>query len=328
MCIRDSYREDLAQAKKLIKTASICGADAIKFQTYDANVYVQHAGKSNYLSKKGLNKSVNDLFNEFSMPYRMLPKLKHYCQQFNIEFMSTPFSVNDVHAIDKFVNIHKLASFEINHIPMLHALAKTKKPIIISTGASTLDEISFALKTIKKFNHNQICLLQCTSKYPASIESLNLSVIPSLKNKYKIPVGLSDHSLDPLIAPLTAVGFGANIIEKHFTMDKKLPGPDQNFSMEPRELTMLAEQIRNIEQSLGDGIKKPSKLESEPRQFKRRGIYATTNLKSGKVLLKSDVMFLAPSKENSSVEDWPNFEGKKIASDIPKGSIILRSNLI
>ena len=327
---RGTYREDLAQAKKLIKTASICGADAIKFQTYDANVYVQHAGKSNYLSKKGLNKSVNDLFNEFSMPYRMLPKLKHYCQQFNIEFMSTPFSVNDVHAIDKFVNIHKLASFEINHIPMLHALAKTKKPIIISTGASTLDEISFALKTIKKFNHNQICLLQCTSKYPASIESLNLSVIPSLKNKYKIPVGLSDHSLDPLIAPLTAVGFGANIIEKHFTLDKSLDGPDHYFSLDPTELEIMISALRESFKSKGNFMKQIHDDEKELRKFAHRSIQAIKSIEIGdKFILGHNIAILRPGNRKRGME--PRFLqkiiNKKSKSKINTGDGILLTDV-
>ncbi|MDC0186975.1 N-acetylneuraminate synthase family protein [Candidatus Nitrosopelagicus sp.] len=301
-------KQDLNQAKKLIKTASLCGADAIKFQTYDSSVYVENAGKSNYLSKKGIKKSVNEIFNEFSMSYKMLPKLQKLCKQYDIEFMSTPFSVKDVNAIDKFVNIHKLASYEINHIPMLHALAKTKKPIIVSTGASTLEEINFAIKTIKKYN-NKICLLQCTSKYPAKPESLNLSVIPSLKNKYKLPIGLSDHSIDPIVAPLTAVGLGATIIEKHFTLDKSSNGPDHYFSLNPTELKLMISALRNSKKSIGNPIKKIHNDEKELRKFAHRSIQAIKNIKNGeKLILGKNIDLLRPGNRKRGLD--PRFLNK------------------
>jgi len=304
-----NMKQDLAQAKKLIKTASSCGADAIKFQTYDSSVYVENAGKSNYLLKKGIQKSVNDIFDEFSMSYEMLPKLKKFCQQYNIEFMSTPFSVKDVEAIDKFVNVHKLASYEINHIPMLHALAKTKKPIIVSTGASTIEEINFAIKTIKKFHNNQICLLQCTSKYPAKLESLNLSVIPSLKKKYKLPVGLSDHSLDPVIAPLTAVGLGATIIEKHFTLNKLSNGPDHYFSLDPDELKTMINALRNSKKSIGNPEKRIHNDEKELRKFAHRSIQAIKYVNTGeKFILGKNIGILRPGNRKRGLD--PRFLDK------------------
>ena len=296
-------KQDIAQAKKLIKTASSCGADAIKFQTYDSSVYVKNAGMSNYLSKKGIRKSVNDIFDEFSMSYEILPILKKFCQQYEIEFMSTPFSVKDVHAIDKFVNLHKLASYEINHIPMLEALAKTKKPVIISTGASTLEEINIAIKTMKKFDNSQLCLLQCTSKYPAKIESLNLSVIPSFKNKYKIPVGLSDHSTDPLVAPITAVGLGATIIEKHFTLDKLSKGPDHYFSLDPIELKIMITALRNCIKSIGNPIKKIHDDEKELRIFAHRAIQSTKIIEIGeKFVLGKNVEILRPGNRKRGMD--------------------------
>jgi len=296
-------KQDLAQAKKLIKVASSCGADAVKFQTYDSSVYVENAGKTKYLSEKGIQKSVNQIFDEFSMSYQMLPKLKNLCENYNIEFMSTPFSVKDVSAIDKFVNIHKLASYEINHIPMLEALAKTKKPIIVSTGASTLEEINFAINTIKKFHNNKICLLQCTSKYPARHQSLNLSVIPNLKKKYKIPVGLSDHSLDPVIAPLTAVGLGATIIEKHFTLNKSSNGPDHYFSLDPTELKIMITALRNSKLALGNPIKGIHKDENELRKFAHRSIQAIKFIDVGeKFVLGKNIDILRPGNRKRGLE--------------------------
>jgi N,N'-diacetyllegionaminate synthase len=306
-----SRKQDISQAKKLIKTASLCGADAIKFQTYDSSVYVENAGMSNYLSKKGIRKSINKIFNEFSMSYEMLPVLKKFCQQYKIEFMSTPFSVKDVYEIDKFVNIHKLASYEINHISMLEALAKTKKPVIISTGASTLEEINFAIKTMKKFDNNQLCLLQCTSKYPAKIESLNLSVIPSFKNKYKIPVGLSDHSINPLIAPITAVGLGATIIEKHFTLNKLSKGPDHYFSLDPIELKTMITGLRNCVTSIGNPVKKVHPDEKELRVFAHRAIQATKTIEIGeKFVLGKNIEILRPGNRKRGID--PRFLQKII----------------
>ena len=304
-------KQDLTQAKKLIQVASSCGADAVKFQTYDSSVYVDNAGKSNYLSKKGVQKSVNEIFDEFSMSYEMLPKLKNICQQYGIEFMSTPFSVKDVLAIDKFVNIHKLASYEINHIPMLHALAKTKKPIIVSTGAATMEEINFAIKTIKKLHNDKICLLQCTSKYPAEPRSLNLSVIPTLKKKYKLPVGLSDHSLDPVVAPLTAVGLGATIIEKHFTLNKSSNGPDHYFSLVPNELKTMISALRNSKLSLGNPTKEIHNDENELRKFAHRSIQATKFIDIGeKFVLGKNIDILRPGNRKRGLD--PRFLQKII----------------
>src|SRR5690348_15746264 len=201
-----SFEEDLGQARKLIKAASKAGADAVKFQTYrPETVYAVNAGKSKYLLKHGINDNIHKIFEHLSMPYEMISELAKYCKQERIRFMSTPFSVTDAKEVDPYVEIHKVASFEINHIRLLEFLAHTKKPILISTGASTYAEINFAVNIMKKMKNVKIALMQCTSKYPAPIEALNLAVIPKMKEKYGVPIGLSDHSLDPLIAPLVAV---------------------------------------------------------------------------------------------------------------------------
>lgn len=194
-----SYDDDLKRAKKLIDIATKCGADAIKFQTYrPETTYVTNAGKSDYLSEHGINEDINKIFENLAMPYEMIPKLAEYTKEQKIIFMSTPFSVKDAQEIDPYVPIHKVASYEINHIRLLEFLTQTNKPIIISTGASTYDEIDFTFNLIKK-THNEIALLQCTSKYPSPIEALNLSVIPHMKSRYGVPVGLSDHSMDPIV---------------------------------------------------------------------------------------------------------------------------------
>ena len=186
---------------------------------------------------------------------------------------------------------------------MLEALANTKKPIIVSTGASTLEEINFAINTIKKFHNNKICLLQCTSKYPAKHQSLNLSVIPNLKKKYKIPVGLSDHSLDPVIAPLTAIGLGATIIEKHFTLNKSSNGPDHYFSLDPIELKIMITALRNCIKSIGNPIKKIHDDEKELRIFAHRAIQSTKIIEIGeKFVLGKNVEILRPGNRKRGMD--------------------------
>lgn len=318
-----SYEEDLKRAKELINTAAICGADAIKFQTYRSETtYVPDAGMSSYLAPHGINENINNIFERLSMPYEMIPELTKYCRERNIIFMSTPFSVNDAKQIDPYVLIHKVASFEINHVRLLEFLAETNKPIFISTGACTYEEIDFAVELVKKKGNTKIALLQCTSKYPCPLEALNLSAIPLMKSRYNLSVGLSDHSMDPIIAPILAVGFGANVIEKHFTLDRNLPGPDHAYALIPSELELMIKYIRNSELAKGKGQKEILKEELELRCFATRSIQATRNISKGEILLEGvNFDVLRPGNRIRGME--PRFlsyvNGKKATKDIAKG---------
>lgn len=317
------FDEDLQRAKDLIKVASKAGADAVKFQTYKAEtVYVPDAGKSEYLSEHGIKQNINEIIEHLSMPYEMIPKLAEICKEENILFMSTPFSVEDAKQIDKFVQIHKVASFEINHLHLLEFLASTKKPIIISTGASTYDEIDFAINLLKEKGNDKISLLQCTSKYPAPIEALNLSVIPKMKERYSIPVGLSDHSLDPIIAPIMMVGLGGTIIEKHFTLDRNLPGPDHSFALIPEELNYMVKSIRNAERAKGTGEKKVLKEELELQRFAKRSLQAIKNISKGEVLRKGENFdLLRPGNKSRGLDArfLGKVNGKKAVKNIKAG---------
>ena len=318
-----SYEEDLEQAKKLIKIASNSGADAVKFQTYRADtVYAYNAGNSNYLAEQGINKKINEIFEYLSMPYKMISELAQICNDEKVIFMSTPFSIEDAKQIDPFVLIHKIASFEINHVRLIEFLAKTKKPILISTGASTFDEIDFAINLVKNNANNEIGLLQCTSKYPSPIESLNLSVIPKMKERYNVPIGFSDHSVEPLIGPLTAVGFGATIIEKHFTLDKNLPGPDHSFAVTPQELELMVKSIRQADKSKGNGEKIVLDEEQELLLFAKRKIQAIKNIQRGDILKEGfNFEILRPGNRVRGLE--PRFldkiNGAKSTKDVLKG---------
>jgi N-acetylneuraminate synthase len=318
-----TFDEDLKQAQKLIQVAADCGADAVKFQTYRAGtVYVQNAGSSDYLSKHGMNNNINDIFEQLAMPYEMIPKLHQYCENKGIHFMSTPFSVQDAMQLDPYVEIHKVASYEINHTRLLEYLAQTKKPIIVSTGASTYQEIDFTVDLLRKKSDKPIALLQCTAKYPAELDTLNLLVIPQLKTKYNLPVGLSDHSIDPLIGPLLAVGLGATIIEKHFTLDRNLPGPDHPFALVPAELGTMVQAIRKADSAKGNGKKEVLDVEAELRKFATRSIQATRDIKKGETLQEGlNIEVLRPGNRIRGLDArfLSKVNGKKAKSDIKVG---------
>ena len=282
-----SYDDDLKQAEKLIKTAANSGANAVKFQTYKSQtIYVEDAGVSKYLADTGTTEKINELFDYLSMPYEMIPELKKICDKENILFMSTPFSIDDATALDPYVSIHKIASFEINHVRLLEFVAQTKKPVLVSTGASDKNDIRFAIDYLQKHGASDITLLQCTSKYPCPVESLNLKSILTMKTDYNLHVGFSDHSLDPILAPITALSLGATVIEKHFTLDKNLSGPDHKFALEPHELKNMIDSIRTVEKTMGDGNKIILDDEMELRQFATRSLQAIKDIKKDEKLIE------------------------------------------
>ena len=317
-----SYEDDLKQAKNLIKIASKAGADAVKFQTYRSDtVYAHDAGNSDYLSKQGISKNINEIFEYLSMPYEMISKLAKICNEEDIIFMSTPFSVEDARNIDPYVPVHKIASFEINHVRLLEFLSRTKKPILISTGASTFDEIDFAVNLLRK-NQITVALLQCTSKYPSPIESLNLSVIPKMRERYNVPIGFSDHSTHPLIGPLIAIGLGATIIEKHFTLDKNLSGPDHSFALNPEELEIMITSIRSADKSKGNGEKIILDDEQELFYYAKRRIQAIKDIKKGDILKEGfNFDILRPGNRSRGMDPRMINEiiGKKATRDISRG---------
>lgn len=327
-----TYEDSLDRAKKLIDVASESGADAVKFQTFTSGkVYVNNAGQCDYLSEAGIKNDINKMIKELSMPYEMLTVLSSHCEKRGIFFASTPFSVQDAKHVDPFSKFHKVASFEINHIKLLEFLASTKKPVIISTGSSSYEEIDFAINFMKKNSSGQVVLLQCTSSYPSSLDSMNISVIPKMKERYSVPIGLSDHSSDPLIAPLLAIGMGATVIEKHFTLDRNLEGPDHSFSLIPDELTMMIKAIRDADKAKGFGKKIIQKEEEELRRFATRSIHAIKNISKGEIIKEGkNIDILRPGKQKRGAE--PRFlssiDGKKAVRDISIGEGVIPEDCI
>ena len=278
---------DLRMARALVDVAVEAGADAVKFQTYRArDTYVADAGASGYLTGLGIDASINDVFHDLEMPYGLIEKIASYCQASGIEFMSTPFSVADADAVDPYVRRHKVASFEINHVRLLQRLAATGKPLIISTGAATESDIEYCLETVRAAGASAITLLQCTSSYPAPPDSLNLAVIPTLRARFAVPVGFSDHSRDPMVGPVAAVALGADVLEKHFTINNRLPGPDHPFALEPHELAAMVQAVRIAHQARGSEVKAVGPAEAELRRFAVRAIQAIRDIEPGDPLVE------------------------------------------
>jgi sialic acid synthase SpsE/RimJ/RimL family protein N-acetyltransferase len=316
-------KRDLAMARALIDVAADAGANAVKFQTYKPeSVYVENAGQSEYLSEAGIKDDIRDIFADLSMPYEMLPKLAEYCRGRGIDFMSTPFSPSDFAAIDPHVAVHKIASYEISHPHLIRLAAQSKKPLVLSTGASNEADIAWAVDTFRASGGLDMCLLQCTAKYPAPMSSLNLATIPWLRRRFGVATGLSDHSREPALAPVMAVALGARVIEKHYTFDNRLPGPDHSFAITASELATLVQGVRLAEEALGDGAKRVLPAEEELADYARRGLQATRAINPGEILREGvNFAVLRPGKQKLGIHPrhTPRVEGQTATRPIPPG---------
>lgn len=278
----------LEQAKQLINIAVEAGADAVKFQTFSAEkLYSRKTPTMKYLKKEKLIKrdeSVWDLIKKIEMPREWHKPLADYCKEKGIIFLSTPF---DLKAVDELEEVgmvaYKIASFEIVHLPLLEYAAKKGKPMIISTGMADLSDIQDALDTIYGAGNHQVILLHCGINYPLVFEDVNLRAMITIRKAFQIPVGYSDHTLG-ITVPLAAVALGASVIEKHFTLNRRLVGPDHPFALEPEELRAMIEGIREAEVSMGSPIKKHTKSEEEMYRLGRRSIIAATSIPKGAVI--------------------------------------------
>lgn len=323
---------DRDMGRALIDAAAVAGADAVKFQTYRAEtVYVANAGASDYLRDAGIDQDIGDIFADLEMPYDLVAELAAHCRERGVAFMSTPFSAADFAAVDPHVGVHKIASYENGHVDLLRAAAGSGKPTLISTGASTPADIACAAETYRDAGGRDLCLMQCTARYPAPGDSLNLTVIPWLKRRFGAAAGLSDHSRDPVTAPVAAVALGARAIEKHFTLDNRLPGPDHAFAVLPDELTAMVGAVRTAEAAAGDGIKAVLPVEAELAAYARRGLQAIRDIRQGEVLTEGDAFaVLRPGNQPRGAE--PRFrefvEGARAARDIRLGEGIAEGDWV
>jgi N-acetylneuraminate synthase len=318
-----SRPRDMEMAKSLIDVAVEAGADAVKFQTFRADtVYVAEAGASDYLADAGIRQNITEIFEDLAMPYDMLPVLAEYAKTCGIDFMSTPFSADDFRAVDPYVAVHKVASYEISHVRLIELAARSNKPTLMSTGAATLDDIAWAIDVFHRNGGRDLCLMQCTAKYPAPLSSLNLATIPEMARRFGVSVGLSDHSREAVAGPLAAVALGARAIEKHFTLDNRLPGPDHRFALTPAELKDMVRAVREASEARGSAIKSVGAAEAELLAFAQRGIQAIMPIAPGDLLQEDrNIAILRPGKQTKGVHPrhMDAINGRKAARALKSG---------
>ena len=315
------------QALRLIDVAVEAGADAVKFQHFKAaKLYPRSAGESDYLKTP---RSIYDIIHDMETPDDWVPRLAAYCRERSIAFLSSPFDEASADVLDAHVPAFKVASYEMTHVPLLRHIARKGKPLIVSTGTAALDEVLHAVDVIHAAGNDQIILLQCTASYPTPLTEVNTRALIALREATGLPTGLSDHSRDPIVAPMAAAALGACIIEKHFTLSNHLPGPDHQFAVEPHELKELVRRVRETEQVLGHGRKEVLAAEEELRAFARRSIFAIRNIAPGEVLSADNIAVLRCGKLGYGLapEDYDTLIGRHASHAIAAEALIRLEDL-
>ncbi len=316
-----NHNRNFQQALKLIDAAVEARADAVKFQLFKAKkMYPRGARTAEYLTK--YYKNIHDLVKSMEMPREWLGKLVKCCANKKIDFLCTPFDNNSADLLEKFnVSAYKIGSSECNHLPLIEHIAKKDKPIILSTGISKLGEIEEAVDLIRKY-HDKIILMHTIVNYPAAIEDTNLLYVKYLENIFGCPAGLSDHSIDPIILPVAMAALGGKIIEKHFTLDKNLPGPDHKFALEPSELKTMIAAIRVTESALRFRQNKILESEKEFVEVSKRAIQATRRIKRDEKLTRLNMEILRPGKglaKGLEPKYYDTILGKRVNGNIAEG---------
>lgn len=307
-----NHNGNLELAKKLVLAAKETGADAVKFQTFKAeNLVTQNAKKAAYqIENTGNEDSQYKMLKKLELAYDEFAALKAFCDELGIEFISTPFDFDSIDFLESIgVDIFKIPSGEITNYPYLVRVAKTGKKIILSTGMSTMQEVKDCINILQKNGAEEIFVLHCTTEYPADVHDVNLRALYSLQRECKLPVGYSDHT-DGIEISVAAAAMGARIIEKHFTLDKNMDGPDHKASLEPAELKTLVQAVRNVEAALGDGLKKPSDAEKKNIAIVRKSIVAKTAIVAGEIFTENNITTKRPGTGISPMY-WNEIIGKK-----------------
>ena len=326
-----NHNGDIDLAKKLIDAAKECDCDAVKFQSWTPESLI---AEEEYKRNQQYNDSPKKHFGslkEMVERYYLRPEqhieLKEYCDSVDIEFCSTPFSIEEADLLEKIgVPFYKIASMDINNERLLRHVADKKKPIIVSTGMATLAEIEIAVKIIEKSNNQQIILLHCISIYPPVYDDINLNNITMLRHTFGYPVGFSDHTIGTSI-PLASVALGSCLIEKHFTLNKDLPGWDHEVSANSEEMKEIVTESRNIVKALGSYRRIVGQAEEEKKLKFRRSIVACKNLKQGHILTSDDLLFKRPGT-GISPDELRYLSGRILKRDISRDDIIQWDDLV
>lgn len=322
-----NHNGDLDIAKKLIDKAVEAGADAVKFQTFKAEELVtKEAPKAQYQKITTGDGNQYEMLKKLELSESDHAVLKKYCEKKGILFLSTPFDFESVDILEKLdIPLYKVSSGDLTNLPLLKYIAKKHKPIILSTGMANLAEVEEAVHAIYEEGNEQIVLLHCISNYPTAYEDVNLKAMLTLKEAFKLTVGYSDHTTG-IEVPIAAVALGASVIEKHFTLDRNMPGPDHRASLEPDELKCMIDSIRNIEKAMGDGIKRCNKSEENIKTAARKSIVAARDISKGDVIQDIDVCFKRPQKglEPKYID---NIIGKTAVRNIRKDEFIMFTDI-
>ena len=301
-------------AKKLIDVAAEAKVDYVKFQTFKAkNIISKKAQKAEY-QKKTTNSSETqfEMLKKLELDAQAHKELIKYCQEKKIKFLSSAFDLDSIDFLHNLgIKLWKIPSGEITNLPYLRKIGKLKSKIVLSTGMSNLSDIEQAIQVFEKAGtmRNNITVLHCNSEYPTPFQDVNLNAMNTIKEACKVSVGYSDHTLG-IETPIAAVAMGASVIEKHFTLDKTLKGPDHKASLEPEELKLMVKSIRNIEKALGSGIKKLSKSEEKNISIVRKSIVAAQNIKKGEIFTSKNITVKRPGKGISPML-WDTIIGNK-----------------
>lgn len=311
-----NHNGDLLLAKKMILEAKKAGVDAVKFQSFKADKLVaKDAKKADYQVKNtGKQESQYDMIKKLELSEEDHIYLKKICDDEGIMFLSSPFDEESAKLLLSLgIDTVKIPSGEITNLPYLENIGSLYKNIILSTGMSDLDEVKEAIKVLNKNNDKNITVLHCNTEYPTPMEDVNLLAIKTMEKELNLPIGYSDHT-DGIEVSIGAVALGATVIEKHFTLDKTLEGPDHKASLEPKELKMLVDGIRNIEKALGSGIKVPSSSEKKNIPIARKSIVAKTNIKKGDIFTEENLTIKRPGDGISPMK-WYDVLGQRAKKD-------------
>lgn len=315
-----NHNKNFDKAVKIIEAAKQAGADAVKLQTYKPETITMNCNNEYFKIRDSIWKGKNlyQLYEEAYTPWEWQPKLKEIADGLDIILFSTPFDNTAVDFLESMeVPAYKIASFENNDIPLIEKTAQTGKPIILSTGLASLEEIGEAVNTIKRNGNSQIALLKCTSAYPAPPHEMNLKTIPHMANTFEVPVGLSDHTLGSCVS-VAAIALGSAIIEKHLTLSRSDPGPDSSFSMEPHEFEEMVSEIRIAEQSLG-GINYEITSKQKENRIYRRSLFVVKDVNKGEFFTKDNIRSIRPG-HGIHTRYFKDIIGKKAKKRIDRGT--------
>lgn len=318
-----NHNGDFETAKRLAIAAKEAGADIVKFQTANVDSLVSEYAEMADYQKKNTGKagSQREMLQEILLSYHEFVKLSDFCEKIGIKFLSTPFDIESIHFLsDLKVNVWKIPSGEITNYPYLVEIARTGLPIILSTGMSTLDEIGEAIDLLQKYGSGKITLLHCTTEYPTPYQHVNLNAMSTLRERFGLDIGYSDHTLGIEI-PIAAVALGAVIIEKHFTLSREMEGPDHKASLEPDELKEMVQSIRKLEKALGDGKKQPTDVEEKNAMVARKSIIAGKDIRKGELLTEENLTTKRPGTGISPMK-WNEILGTVAIRDFKKDELV------